>query len=117
MTKFYLNFLKLRKLGRMLHPYIPRLLHPCIHNIDDKVDTLKTPKGGLGPDRIDSVAGHHSLITPPYEIDSLYVLLLYSKVPAGMCSFIHVVLSARSRSAVMALHTVRSCAFSHAFCV
>ena len=45
---------------------------------------VKTQQGLLGPDRIDFVPGHHSVIISSYEIDSLYVLLLYSKVLAEL---------------------------------
>ena len=69
-----------------------------LQNIDDKVDTLiivfammakemiwvRTQQGWLGPDRIDSVPCHHFLDIPSYQIDSLYVLLINSKVPAEL---------------------------------
>ena len=45
---------------------------------------VKAQQGWLGSDPINSVSGHHSLIIPSYEMDSLYVVLLYSKVPAEM---------------------------------
>ena len=56
-----------------------------------RIILVKTQQGWLGPDRIDSVPNHYSLIIPSYEIDSLYVLLLHSKVPAEMRLFLCVI--------------------------
>ena len=42
----------------------------------------------MGPDRIISLLGPHSLKIPPLEIDPVYVLLLYSTVPAELRLFL-----------------------------
>ena len=65
-------------------PYFPQK-DRHLHNTNDKVDALvimltmmvkhmflvKTQQGCLGPDRIESVPGNHSLNIPSYDIDSL----------------------------------------------
>ena len=40
------------------------------------IKMIRAQQDYLGPDRIDSVPGHHSFVSPSYEVDSIYVLLL-----------------------------------------